>query len=91
MAKSKSPFRHVPAPGATLEEMRASIEALKENVETLMGQRGPRGTSSQVFFVDPKNAQEVPEGTNDGDIWIQTPKTGGSGWSISVWKDGKWV
>ena len=88
---AKSPFRGIPAPGTTLEEMRASIEALKENVETLQGQRGIRGQSSQIFYVDPKNSTEIPEGVNTGDIWIQSPKTMGGGWVISLWKDGKWT
>lgn len=87
---AKSPYRDIPPPGTTIDTLRAAVEALKENLEILQGQRGVRGRSSQIFYVDPKNATEIPEGVNDGDIWVQSPRTMGGGWTISVWKDGKW-
>ena len=88
---SRSPFRDVPPPGTSLETMRVSIEALKENMEILQGLRGKRGISSQVFYVDPKNSTEVPEGNNNGDLWIQSPLEPGGQRRISIWQAGKWV
>jgi len=83
---SRAPFRAIPSPGDTLDTMRASVDALKENFEILQGLRGSRGTSAQVFLVDPVRAEDIPVGVNNGDLWVQTNPL-----RFSVWRDDKWV
>jgi len=57
---AKSPYRAMPSPGDDLAALRATVAAIHETVETLIGVRGPRGIANQVFTGN--TAPPGPEG-----------------------------
>lgn len=85
-----SPYRSIPAPSRNIDELVAAVDALKQNVETLMGIRGIRGIANQVFVVRPNNQSQIPVASKDNDLWIVPPVLAGEVWQVSVWRNGSW-
>lgn len=85
-----SPYQAIPAPSASIEGLLASVQALKQTVDTLVGLRGARGTTNQVFVVRPNNQSEIPIASKDNDLWIIPPVLDTESWQLSVWRNGEW-
>lgn len=73
-------YRSIPSAGSSIEELRQSVEAMKENIELMLGQRGSDEALARVFF----GTDNAPIGHSDGDLWI-------SGKKVSAWKGNQWV
>jgi len=81
---AKSPYRAMPSPGDDLAALRATVAAIHETVETLIGVRGPRGIANQVF-----TGNTAPPGVRNGDLWVQKDAAGN--WTLKVFVDDKWT
>lgn len=90
MRKSNPAYRSIPEPTANPKDLMAAVQALKQNVEVLMGIRGSRGFANQVFIVRARNQNEIPLATKDGDIWLIPPLTADESWQLSVWRNETW-
>jgi hypothetical protein len=85
-----NPFAAIPAVGDDLASHRKVLEALKQNVEVLLGVRGSTGTAGQLIVYRQKQGDPPPTGLNDGDQWWQPPVTTGDAWQLSIWWKGSW-
>lgn len=85
----KSPFAAVPEIGDDAGSVRRVLEALKQNVELLLGQRGTVGTKQSIVYRQ-KEGEPAPVGLSDGDQWWQPPVVAGEDWRLSIFWNGKW-
>jgi hypothetical protein len=59
-------YASIPAPTRDVDNLVACINALKQNVEMLTGQRGGEAVAAARVFV----AEAQPVGVVSGDLWI---------------------
>ena len=86
-----SNFTSIPELYQSGENLQAVVSAMKQNLEVLMGSRGPvGGGAATVFVLNPDAGDPIPVGTNVGDLWVQYPIKPTDAWKISVWHKGEW-
>lgn len=73
-------FAAIPEPMPTMESMLNTVQALKQTVELLTGQRG-NVAPTRVFV---QNGKPTPERV--GDIWVNTSATN----KVLVWDGTDW-
>ena len=85
-----TPYAAIPEPKQDIASLYATVLALKQTLETVIGLRGMRGAKNQVFVVRASTGADIPVGVSDGDLWIQPAVIPTDTWGLSTWKDGQW-
>lgn len=86
----KTPFAAIPEVGDDVASLKRVVEALKQNVEVLLGQRGATGKTTQTIIYRQKDGDPTPVGLTDGDQWWQPPVLAGEDWQVSLFWKGAW-
>jgi len=75
----------LPDPKPDVDTLLSVVTALKQTVETLVGQRGSNGWATQTFIQrDPPTASKV------GDMWVRQAMLAGEVDIVSVWNGSAW-
>lgn len=88
---SDTPFTSIPDVYPDNSNLQLVLSAMKQNIEVLMGTRGPPGGgAATVWLANPAAGDKTPVGVNGGDLWIQYPIKPTDAWKISVWHKAQW-
>jgi len=78
-------YPDLPDPATDPETMLKAFAALKLAVETLIGQSGPNGWATQMFF-----QRDAPVASKVGDTWTRPAMLAGEVDVMSVWTGTTW-
>jgi hypothetical protein len=87
VATPKKPliFSEIPVPSEDPKSLLQSVIAIKENLETLTGEKGTQGWANQTYI-----SSETPAARLEGDRWYKPALLAGEKPIESIWRNGKW-
>ena len=85
MAKKPLIFAEIPVPTDDPKSLLEAVKAIKENLETLTGEKGSGGWANQTYI-----SRDAPTARLDGDRWYKPAVLAGEKPVESIWIKGAW-
>jgi hypothetical protein len=79
-------FTQIPQPTEDLKSLLQTVLALKENIETLLGEKGDSGWANQTFI-----EATTPTARLKGDMWYKPSTKPNEPAVLSIWTGSAWV